>query len=31
MDAGKSFVAKVKEKDREGNWIKLKVEVYLQD
>ncbi len=31
MDAGKSFVARVKEKDREGNWIKLKVEVYLQD
>ncbi len=31
MDAGKSFHALIEEKDREGNWLKLKVEVYLQD
>ncbi len=31
MDAGKKFSAKLISKDWEGNWLKLVVEVYLND
>ncbi|MEO8086746.1 MAG: HIRAN domain-containing protein [Bacteroidota bacterium] len=31
MDAGKKFSAKLISKDWEGNWLKLDIEVYLND
>lgn len=31
MDAGKQFSAKLISKDWEGNWLKINVEIYLND
>jgi HIRAN domain len=31
LDAGKPFTAKLKEKEFEGNWLRLEVSVYLKD
>ncbi len=31
MDAGKFLFGKLKSKERKGRWLKIKVEIYLQD
>ncbi|SCD20028.1 hypothetical protein PSM36_1204 [Proteiniphilum saccharofermentans] len=31
MDAGKWFYAKVKNKEWEGNWLKIDMEIYLKE
>jgi hypothetical protein len=31
MDAGKWFYAKVQEKEWEGSWLKIDLEIYLKD
>lgn len=31
LDAGKSFVTKITEKEMEGSWMKIEVDVFLKD
>ncbi|MDR3046844.1 MAG: HIRAN domain-containing protein [Bacteroidales bacterium] len=31
MDAGKMFYAKIQEKDWEGSWLKIELEIYLKE